>query len=252
MAGFLFRLIMLVGLFALGSYVVLDEPEKTYRELYEDLRCQLDRTRCVVIAELLAPRVNVLFVDPDFRSREGRQVAILGDAWPYCDDATGDVYMIPQFFETDFASIPGFARGYINPQGERIVGPAIVHDWLYALGGAPRDAAREKADRIFRAELKNENVNVIKRNIMYRAVKHFGGATFGTDAEMRFRNPYTGASYTAARPEPPVIGNIGPGCDPEVFHETYWAPLRETNYKVYDLAVGFISQEWLDINDADF
>ena len=228
MIRFLFNVLFFAAFFALGSYIVLDDPMATYKQLARETKQRIDCARqnqevCYVgpiVARQLSPSVPVYFVDPALATREGRQIAIIADDWPYCEDATGDIFLTPKYFETDFASIPSFAQFYINPQDEKIIGAAIVHDWLYALGGEPRDDAKKRADEIFRIELKAKGVNIVKRNIMYQAVSRFGGKNFGEDVEMRFRDPRNGATFTQPRPASAVIGNVGPGC--ETFLEEYW------------------------------
>ncbi|MBI1392006.1 MAG: DUF1353 domain-containing protein [Alphaproteobacteria bacterium] len=245
MRGLLFQLVVLVGVFALGSFVVFDDPAPVYRDAIEAAACKVDEQLCPPkVAKLIVPGVNVLFVDKSLAMREGRQVAILADDWPYCDEENGDVFQTPQFFETDFASIPSFARFYINPQDPEIVGAAIIHDWLYAIGGDDRDAAKARADEIFRFELGEAGVNVIKRNIMYQAVNRFGGKTFGDAVEMRFRNPATGAPFMQPKPASPVIDNLGPGCPG--FLAKYWNPDDATIFKSYELSP-LIIQSWIDL-----
>ena len=243
--GFLVRLAVVIGLIAAASYAIFDNPVRVYRDAIEQAACRIDEQFCPPrVAKMVVPGVNVLFVDKSLVTREGRQVAILGDDWPYCDEENGDVFLAPQFFETDFASIPGFAQFYINPQDEKVVGAAIIHDWLYAIGGPDPVKAKARADNIFRFELGEAGVNVVKRNIMYQAVSRFGGKTFGDEVEMRFRDPQTGAPYTRPKPASPVIDNLGPGCPG--FLEKYWNPEDATRFQAYYLAPIFI-QGWFDL-----
>ena len=250
MIAFFFRLLVrlavVLGLFAFGSYAVLDDPVETYRDMYVDARCRADPERlCDMTIRMTAPAVNVFFVDPALVTREGRQVAVLAEDWPYCRDATGEIYEIPRHFETDFASIPGWAQFYIDPSERSIVGAAIVHDWLYAFGGPQPDEAKRLADDLFRIELGGADVNVIKRHIMYYAVSLFGGRTFGSDDEMRFRDPRTGDAYTQPRPESLVVGQVDPGCDR--FLEEYWDDRPGFIPPNNDLAPVFI-QDWIDLS----
>ncbi len=243
MAGFLVRLIVLALVAVIGSYAAFDNPEATYRKLYQDIRCKTGGP-CISIAAMTLPGVRVLFVDKALANREGRQVAILSEKWPYCNDTSGEVYEVPQFFETDFASIPSWAQFYIKPSDPSVVGAAIIHDWLYAYGGAPRNDAKRLADNIFRIELEAHGVNVIRRNIMYQAVSLFGGENFGADDEMRFRNPETGALFTQPRPASLVIDQLTPGCSE--FLAKYWDPSQRQSRVAYYLAPDFIEQ-WIDL-----
>ncbi len=179
---FLIRLAAVLILIVFGAHCVLDNPINYFGKTVGRMRCAIDKSRpCPVTALRTPPGVAVLFVDKGLATRQGRRVAILAEDWPYCYDPPGDVYEAPQFFETDFASIPSFAQFYIEPSDPQVIGAAIIHDWLYALGGEPPEEARRFADDVFRFELKQGGVNVVKRNIMYFAVSFFGGGAFGED-----------------------------------------------------------------------
>ncbi len=92
----------------------------------------------------------------------------------------------PTRYETDFASIPIWARWLISPFGKHAE-PAVVHDWLYALGEPGDVAGRRQADDVFRLALRGAGVSIIKRNIMHWAVRIGGGGAYGQDSEFRFR-----------------------------------------------------------------
>ncbi len=243
MIGFLFRLLVIAAIGVFIFYAAYDKPKEKAQELIEDVQCRfLDR--CFTVTFRTLPGVRVFFVDKALADREGRQVAILSYDWPYCNDFTGDIYEVPRFFETDFASIPGWAQFYVNPQDPGIIGAAIIHDWLYAYGGSPEDAAKAQADNLFRKELKNAGVNIVRRNIMYLAVANFGGEFFGDDIEMRFRNPETGAPFTKARPATLAIDQLAPGC--AGFLDAYWDMSAMTSPTAYDLNPAFID-DWVDL-----
>lgn len=80
---------------------------------------------------------------------------------------------VPPGFETDLASIPRMAQGApgFAPTGLSRR-PAVLHDWLYASGDAPR----MEADRLFYVALRAEGVHEPTARIYYRAVRLFGGA----------------------------------------------------------------------------
>lgn len=136
--------------------------------------------------------------------RQGRRVAVLLEDWFYCYPETNEVFMVPRTYETDFASIPPLARWAVNPFGNHAEA-AVVHDWLYAVGESiesEREAARQKADNVFRYAMKEQNVNVAKRNLMYQAVRFGGGDAFGRADEWDegFKDP-----ETFARISPPPV-----------------------------------------------
>lgn len=88
------------------------------------------------------------------------------------------IYIIPNNFETDLASIPRLAWIVVTPMHSSLIKPAIVHDWFYRKSC---DFTREEADLIFYHMLRNENVPVISSNIMYYAVRWFGWKFYKKD-----------------------------------------------------------------------
>ncbi len=83
-----------------------------------------------------------------------------------------ETVVVPYGFETDLASVPRIAQG---APGFASTGlsrrPAVLHDWLYASGDAPR----MEADRLFYKALRAEGVHEPTARIYYRAVRLFGG-----------------------------------------------------------------------------
>lgn len=147
-------------------------------------------------------------IDLDAR-RDGRRVAVLLEDWLYCYPETGDVFRVPRGYETDFASIPQPARVVINPFGNHAEA-AVIHDWLYAVGEAGK---RQEADEIFRFAMKEQGVNVVRRNMMFRAVRAGGEAAFGRDDEWngKFRDTITLAVIDPPLDKPSIsrVENIG-------------------------------------------
>ena len=84
-----------------------------------------------------------------------------------------DLFTVPVGFKTDFASVPRLFWNILPPTG-RYTKAAILHDWLYN----SHAVSKEDADGIFRRIMEEENVGVVKRNIMYFAVKFFGGNAY--------------------------------------------------------------------------
>lgn len=114
-----------------------------------------------------------------------------------------EVITVPAGFETDFASIPRGLWNLFPPIG-RYARPAIIHDFLYETAGdgwwAPEGGnrrkwitgpvredwtakryVREEADQIFREAMSVVEPPVPRwqREIMYRAVRTFGGSGWG-------------------------------------------------------------------------
>ncbi|MEM0985169.1 MAG: DUF1353 domain-containing protein [Pseudomonadota bacterium] len=121
-------------------------------------------------------------------SKQGRRVAVILEPFAFVN-RIGNVRLAviaPVQYETDFASIPGWARGFIAPFGVHAEA-AVIHDWLYAIGNRGDEQGRWLADEAFREALKLLGVGVVKRNVMYRAVRSGGKKAYGRPDEFRFR-----------------------------------------------------------------
>lgn len=93
------------------------------------------------------------------------------DLWELTAPLTYDagrfgVFTVPVGFRTDFASVPRapIAWLYCGGQGEAA---AVVHDYLYKVGGVSKDTA----DRTFYMALRDMGIHPLKAGIMYQAVK---------------------------------------------------------------------------------
>ena len=89
-----------------------------------------------------------------------------------------DQFLVPKGFKTDFASIPRIVNSIV-PKNGRHDGAAIVHDYLYReqprVAPAMNPITRLDSDRIFRRIMKELGVGIIRRNLIYRAVRLGGG-----------------------------------------------------------------------------
>lgn len=88
--------------------------------------------------------------------------------------------LVPVGFATDFASLPAFARVFINRNGKSRPA-AVVHDRLCVT----QEVSRKRADQIFLEALKYCNVSAIVRYSMYAAVRAYGRALTTTRAIKR-------------------------------------------------------------------
>jgi hypothetical protein len=73
-------------------------------------------------------------------------------------------------FETDLASTPRWLWSLLPPFG-KYAGAAIIHDYLYQA----HEGTRKQADVVFREAMQEQRVPRYKRELMYRAVRLFGG-----------------------------------------------------------------------------
>lgn len=83
---------------------------------------------------------------------------------------TGINIVVPDGFVTDFASIPRGLWNLFPPTG-KYGHAAVIHDYLYR----ETFIDRKMCDKIFRDAMKELGVNIVSRNIIYFAVRIFGG-----------------------------------------------------------------------------
>lgn len=87
--------------------------------------------------------------------------------------------IVPKGTETDLASVPRIFWNIIPPFGKHS-GAAIIHDWLYKNRGQTNglNLTRAQQDDIFRDLMKQAKVNIVRRNLMYQAVRMFGWTSY--------------------------------------------------------------------------
>lgn len=190
--------LIIAVLIILGVSCLLDSPLDTARRL---MGMKVEE------AEGGRQAMGPLRIAVDLESRRsGRRVAVLTDDWLYCYPESGEVFLVPRGYETDFASIPPGARWLINPFGNHAEA-AVVHDWLYAVGEKDN---RLEADEIFRFAMKESGVNIARRNLMFQAVRKGGEKSYGAPGEWRFRDYRTlaDAEPPFARPEKAAVATI--------------------------------------------
>jgi len=86
----------------------------------------------------------------------------------------GRVVTVPAGFNTDFASIPGFATPIVPKLG-KYNRAAILHDYIYR----EKTFSRAECDLIFRVAMQALGVSWWRRNAMWLAVRIGGGSHFG-------------------------------------------------------------------------
>lgn len=93
----------------------------------------------------------------------------------------GMQFTVPKGFITDLASIPRWARWYINPSDTDIQPIAILHDYLYVYCGGTlpgstlnRKLTRNESDELLYAGCRALKMNVFKAHIVYYSVNLFG------------------------------------------------------------------------------
>ena len=118
-------------------------------------------------------------------TRIGRRLYLTADIWFYCYPPTGELILVEEGYLSDFASIPAFASWFAD-QYDSQPEPAVIHDWLYAVGEPGR---RKFADDVFLYAMKQLNVPIYKRAVFYAAVRLGGAEAYGRASEWNFGRP---------------------------------------------------------------
>lgn len=97
--------------------------------------------------------------------------------WKYAPNAT---MVVPAGFETDFASVPRFARWLIDGHSHTRK-PAVLHDYLYNQAAGKR----KDADLVFRKAMRDTDTPAWKRELAYRAVRIGGWVSWARYRQAR-------------------------------------------------------------------
>jgi hypothetical protein len=129
----------------------------------------------------LTPQPVMLFN----QTKDGRKLFTLDAEFPYCDVETGKLIVVPRWYVTDFASVPWYGQGFVDPMGPT-ARAAIIHDWLYTIG---EPGKREEADNIFLRAMLRYGVPSFQANIAFQAVRVGGEKGYGLPTDWRFVDP---------------------------------------------------------------
>ena len=125
---------------------------------------------------------NITFTDmpimrPIGLKRQSMLMEFLTITWlPRGDRLTHQINIPPGFIHNG-PSIPNRLRGIVY-YTHRLLRPSIVHDYLYSGYGAKHGWTRKEADRLFLESLLAEGVGIIRRRVMWLAVRALGNAHF--------------------------------------------------------------------------
>ena len=144
------------------------------------------------------------------QTKQGRKLFTLDAEFPYCDPATGWVIVVPKWYVTDFASVPWYGQGMVDPQGPT-ARAAIVHDWLDTIG---EPGKRDIADAIFYRAMVKFGVQDLQARTAYTAVHIGGQAGYGLSGDWSFVDPTRqDVKQPAPFPKPKSgVIRIMPGC----------------------------------------
>lgn len=119
----------------------------------------------------------ILFPDPVILEDAGiirnTRVFRLGHRFRYLSSL--GVIEVPAGFLTDGASIPRPFWAVLDPLGPYFQA-AIVHDYLYS--GENHRFTRRSADLIFKEAMFNSGLDWVRREMIFRAVRAFGAASY--------------------------------------------------------------------------
>lgn len=122
--------------------------------------------------------------------KAGRSLWALHDPLTYRTGDGDDTITVRPGFPTDLASIPRWGWFILPPDGPWVKA-AVIHDFLYATAGTgvwkdgprglSRSAAytRREADHILREAMENRGVPILRRTIIYWAVRVGGQRGWG-------------------------------------------------------------------------
>ena len=96
------------------------------------------------------------------------------------EEGSDDVINVGIGFQTDFASIPRLLWAFL-PQWGKYGNAAVIHDWLYW----DQRRGRRASDDIFLEGMKVLEVSAWKRNVIYYAVRAFGGFAWRSNRSRR-------------------------------------------------------------------
>ncbi len=119
---------------------------------------------------------------PKWENNTNTAQATLLSPLKYNSHKYGEI-IVPTGFETDFASVPHFARWYIDVVDPDILYPAIVHDWLYQNKGKINESlilSRKESDKVIKEAMHTVGAHNLKINIAYGAVRLGGWVAWNT------------------------------------------------------------------------
>lgn len=133
--------------------------------------------------------------------RGGRSLWGMYETLSYMPSNADHVITVPRGCVTDLTSIPRPFWALLPPDGPWVKG-AVIHDYLYATRGTgrlPRGVpgskqpvgitrepySRAESDWILRDALKNRGVDVLRRTLIWLAVRVFGARAWNRNAETK-------------------------------------------------------------------
>jgi hypothetical protein len=86
---------------------------------------------------------------------------------------------MPAGFLTDFGSVPGAAKWFLDDDSPELLFPSVPHDFLYSAKGNlgyGQVLTRAQCDAVLLEAMDSIGAPPMKRQAVFRAVRLFGGA----------------------------------------------------------------------------
>jgi len=96
-------------------------------------------------------------------------------SWIPDEPYTSIAFTVPEGFQTDLASVPGFVRTF-NPVNGHHLQPAIVHDYIFRTKIVR--VTKAEADRMFYDGMLAQGTPRYRARYMYAGVRVFGGSSY--------------------------------------------------------------------------
>jgi len=97
------------------------------------------------------------------------------------EDSAGHRIPVPTYFVTDFASIPRFLWSLL-PKWDGYGTTSVVHDYLY---WERKGFTRREIDRIMLSAMEDQKVGLLKRRVIYGALRLFGVFAWRSNAKKK-------------------------------------------------------------------
>lgn len=109
------------------------------------------------------------------------QIYQLTEEFVYESDKYGTI-IVPAGLVTDFASVPGGLKWFLDDDSPCIVYAAVVHDFLYTNSGVTsgKGFSREEADDVLREAMLKSGATKVQAWLAWKAVRTFGGKHWTT------------------------------------------------------------------------
>ncbi len=104
---------------------------------------------------------------------DGEDFYILTSRFTYVTNL-GDKIIVPRGFKTNFASVPSFARFYIDDSHWTIRPGSVIHDYLYSAQSADLGFTRKQADEVLLETMIGLGMRKTKAMLIYFTLRLFG------------------------------------------------------------------------------